>query len=122
MSKWSLCGLWFSLAPRIISAAATTTSIRLDDVVVFDGETLVIDPVGGFNQTTSDKDWQSEYLREMDHEEVRHQIKAIAGHDAKVDFQVRSTSVDNDKRGALHKRSAASDCVCVLDHSLYIPC
>jgi hypothetical protein len=49
----------------LLPAVSADDIVRIDDILVLNGAALQFDPIGGFNATTSDPAWQSEYLKSL---------------------------------------------------------
>ena len=52
----------FSSFGVLTYATPIREGVRVNDILVLKGGLLKFDPIGGFNKTTSDPQWQTEYL------------------------------------------------------------
>lgn len=81
------------------TAAAGTAVVRIDNLVILNGTSLLFDPLDGYNETTASPAWQEDYIDALDLSVVYHIFT-----EANKDLILRS-------RGELMIAVGGADCV-----------
>jgi hypothetical protein len=74
--------------------------VRVDDLVVLDGISIKVDPVGGFNDTTRHPAWQISYLHTLNTSKIEEV------------YQRANDDVDLPRREVEMILASGAECVC----------